>query len=172
MDQAPQPAADNDAPMAWIWSGVFVFVFFLLKFVTPWHQLAILEATGDDWKSLLWVVAGYTLPLTVGFAICGFILFRWIDHPEDRRMHPLALTAACIAVLAVCGYLAQDAGLGLPPATVAYQSGHPIVAIGLWVLRGYWNAYGWSLMLCALAIGGAVALQLEVTIGRRWPQAG
>ena len=71
------------------------------------------------------------------------------------------------SVLALCGFLAQAIGLGLLPNYAGMQlpGGPPFISLPVFVLSAYINSYSWPLMLCALVIGIACAVQAE-----RWLQ--
>jgi hypothetical protein len=104
-------------------------------------------------------VAGYTLPLTAGVALASVLFLRGafatMEHPGMRLLW-------VAGILFAAGLMAAYFGLGLLPAyEYRLPSGPPYISIPLWVLQGYFNTYGWTLMICACAIGIAIALHVD-----------
>jgi hypothetical protein len=72
-----------------------------------------------------------------------------------------AVAAAAAGVLAATGCLSGELGLGLAPDLGTHVEGGDIYAPLVWTISPYLSTYGWSLMICGIAIGIAVALQVE-----------
>jgi hypothetical protein len=154
--------------MKWVWIATFVVVALFGAAMTPWDVLRDLlanQGVSDEGGQLMAFVAGYTLPLTVGFGVCALLYLRGAHESADWRT--VAVVAAGILFLAGAG--AAELGLGLLPVYdngLPSAGGHPALRFVLWVLTGYFNSYGWPLMVCALALGCAAAAQVHVWI---WP---
>lgn len=151
-------------PMGIIWVTTFVVVGIGAGIFTSWQEIAAHliqnQGVGDEGATLLGFVAGYTLPLTMGFLILALLLLRETDL--ERHGWP-ALVLVPAAVPWLCGEAARALGLGLLPDYTYASSlelSWPFRPIAV-VLSAYFNAYGFGLMLCALAIGVALAVQVE-----------
>lgn len=158
----PTPAEQlRSVPPSAVWAATFAVVAVLGGFATPWETLQVLlknRGAGEEGASLLAFVAGYTLPLTAGFGVLAF----GILIGAYRGASPPAIGFTIGGVLFVAGLVSGYLGLGLlPDYTDVRPSGPPYAAVPLMVLTAYLNSYGWSLMLCALAIGTAAAFQAE-----------
>ena len=151
-------------PMGIIWRITFVVVGVGAGLFTSWQDIGVHliqnQGVGDEGAALLGFVAGYTLPLFVGFFILAFLAIKESDF--SRYGWPV-LVLALAFILWVCGEAARALGLGLLPD-------YTYVALGEWpaqlrplgyVLTAYFNSYGFGLMLCALALGVALAVQVE-----------
>jgi hypothetical protein len=160
-----QPTADassgGDVNMTVVWSAVAFIVLVFGGFATPWDTLSeLLQNRGpsEEQQSVMAFVAGYTLPLTV--ATLGLVYGGLAGWFEDVEPHVAAVIVGVVLIGA--GLAAASLGLGLlPNYSLAQVSGPPYIAIPLFALQGYFNAYGWALMLCSLALGAASALQLH-----------
>jgi hypothetical protein len=148
--------------MKWIWVIAFFVVVVVGGIMTPWQAIYSLLANkgvGDQGAVILSFVAGYTLPLTAAFGIIAYLFLTG----ANRGVGLTTQIALATIILAACGWVASDLGLGLLPD---YQGWDSISAPGfikfvIVVFSAYFNSYGLSLMLCALAIGTAVAIQIE-----------
>jgi hypothetical protein len=154
--------------MKWVWAAVFFVVVVFGGFMTPWqalqHLLQSRGAVGEEDASLIGFVAGYTLPLTAGVAVAAYLLLRGAFESWQGPYVALAVAG----ILAAAGLIAAYLGLGLlPDYEYRLPSGPPYVSIPLWVLQGYFNTYGWSLMICAAAIGLATALHVDAWLRSR-----
>ena len=148
----------RDISMKWIWGGVFIIIAFFGVGLTPWDVIAHLIANkgmGEEGIGLVSFVAGYTLPLTAGFGIIA--LFVLTKNPNQSLIPFHAIVAAGILYLA--GWVAAHLGLGLLPQYSRFTSEAVRPPLGplFFVLQGYFNTYGWSLMICALAISLSLA---------------
>lgn len=112
---------------------------------------------GEAGQEAIAYVAGFTLPLTIGITIIMFsILKGWHRRYELEKQIMIATV-----ILVACGFASWIFHLGLPPLYGQYISGPPRISIPLYVISAYLNSYGIELMICSLAIGTGVALQLE-----------
>lgn len=154
-------------PTKWMWVAVFFVIAVCNGLLTPWDSIRYLlehKGLGDDGNSLIAFVAGYTLPLSVGF---GVIVFLKLTGAESGISFPSQLFAAAV-ILYIAGEVARSLGLGLLPN----YGVRPSVSVPgyarplLIVLEAYFNTYGWPLMFSALAIGSASGIQVE-----RWLHA-
>jgi hypothetical protein len=147
--------------MGAVWGAVFFIVVVACRIFTPWDALQQLlenQGVGEEGKSLLAFVAGYTFPLTLGTGVLTFLFLR-------GAFRHASLGGAAIAVgviLGAAGLLARALGLGLLPdySGVTGVGGGPFRLLTL-VLGAYLNAYGWALALSAAAIGFASGMQVE-----------
>jgi len=152
--------------MRWVWLGVFILAALMLgRFDSGWDALHhVIEEHGklsDDDVSWLGFIAGYTLPLTVGFGVAVLIGLR---GGFDKMSMPGVLLSIA-AILFIAGAVAQAAGLGLLPSYALKAPSGPFYISALrWVLQGYFNTYGWPLMVAAAAIGSAAALHVHVVL--------
>jgi hypothetical protein len=160
--EAPGPEIN----MTLVWSVVAFVVIVVGGFATPWDTIqTLLENRGptDEQAQIVAFVAGYTLPLTA--ATFGLV-FAWLAGWFEDVEWPWHLVIIGV-VLFIAGALARELGLGLLPDYAGVTPhGPPYVAIPLFALEGYFNAYGSPLMLSAGAIGAGAALQ-----ARKWMQA-
>jgi hypothetical protein len=147
--------------MRWIWIGTFLVVVFILRVLDPVQAVEFLlmnQGIGDAGARAIAFVAGFTLPLSVGFFVIWFIVLRGLHRGHSGITQ--AIGAA--AILFVSGLFAKELGLGLLPVYPGrVVSGPPWITIPLYVLTGYLTSYGIELFICALAIGAAAALQVE-----------
>ena len=157
--------------LGWVWGAVAIGVLILAGGVTPWD--AILEVisnggVGEEQASLLGFVAGYTLPLCVGFTIIGV---AWITG-MGRGANPYVALAGMAFVLIACGWVAQELGLGQLPIPDAAGTGsmHPAARLLVAVLRGYVNQYGMGLALSSLLIAVGLTLTIAKQIVGEAPQ--
>lgn len=159
---APSPAADVN--MTLVWSGVVFVVFVFGGLATPWHVIGELIANqgpSEEQATVVAFVAGYTLPLTVAtFGLVYAAMAGWFDDVE-----PPMIGVIVGVVLIVAGIAANEFGLGLlPDFSTATVHGPPYIAIPAFALEGYFNTYGWALMLSSGAIGSAAALHVAKTV--------
>lgn len=155
--------------MKWIWIGAFIVVALFGYGLTKWEviqQLIENKGVGEEGSSMIAFAAGYTFPLTVAFGVITLIFLRG----RFSNMHPFAAIFLVAAILVTSEAIAADLGLGLLPA---YEGGPPIEGPGggqlparilAWALDGYFNTYGWPLMVSSLAIGFASGAQVHVWI--------
>ncbi len=149
--------------MKWVWMVVFLLVAIFGYGVTPWDAVrALLENQGisDEDAQLIAFVAGFTLPLTVGSGVCVYLFLQG----TFRSWHPVGVGFAVAGILFGSGGVAAQLGLGLLPSyanNLPDAGGHPVARLLGWVVQGYFNTYGWPLMVCSLAIGVACALQVH-----------
>ena len=160
----------RDGPRSWnltvVWGVTFCAGAVLGGFMTPWEALSSVlenEGAGDDGVTLIAFVAGYTLPLTAGFAVIFFIMLR--NSFEELMSGGFAVL--CGVILWVAGALAGVLGLGLLPDYRGVEIGFDLRFLVVRVLEAYFNSYGFALMLCSLVIAGASALQVD-----RWLVSG
>jgi hypothetical protein len=161
MESAQVPADDfRDVPMGVVWAAAFFVVAVVGGMLTPWDALAYLvenQGVGDEGSSMLWFVAGFTLPLAAGTAILTFAALR-----GAHRGAPAPGIALVVAVvLAGTGWLSGQLGLGLAPDLGTEPVGGGVYAPLAWALSAYFSTYGWSLMTCGIAVGIAGAIQAE-----------
>jgi hypothetical protein len=161
MQTAPVPADEFRAvPMGVVWAAAFFVVAVVGGFLTPWAALAHLvenQGVGDEGGNLLVFVAGFTLPLAAGTAILTFAALR-----GAHRGAPAPGIAFVVAVvLAGTGFLSGELGLGLAPDLGTEPVGGGVYAPLMWALSAYFSTYGWSLMICGIAVGVAAAVQAE-----------
>jgi hypothetical protein len=157
----PDEASEAKVNMTIVWSIVVFVVFVFGGIATPWDTIRDLLQNGgptDEQKTVLAFVAGYTFPLTLaagGLVYAGFA--GWFDGMEG----PYVLVTIA-AVLIGAGFLAAELGLGrLPQYSLEGIHGPIYIAVFAFALQGYFNAYGWALMLCAVAVGTGCALQIR-----------
>ncbi len=148
----------------WVWAATFAIVVLTLGVMGPWETLAsVLEnqGVGEDEATVLAFVAGYTLPLCLGASACTLLLLRGVHEGKDARG-----VAVCGAlILAAAGFIASELGLGLLPSYESRPPGAPpYIFIPLLVIGAYVNSYGWQLMVAGVAIGVAIAAQIDVWI--------
>ncbi|HEX7300281.1 MAG TPA: hypothetical protein VF257_14890 [Solirubrobacteraceae bacterium] len=147
--------------MTIVWSVVAFIVLVFGGFATPWQTISdLLENSGpsEEQQSVIAFVAGYTLPLTGATLVLVYAgLAGWFDDIDGPYV-----ALICGAVLIGAGLVAQYLGLGLLPR-YSYDNltGPPYIRVPLFALQGYFNTYGWALMLCSGAIGSACAVQLH-----------
>jgi hypothetical protein len=161
-DQTKSVPADDvrEISMGAVWGAAFFVVAVVGGVLTPWDALADLlvnQGVSDEGSELLAFVAGFTLPLAAGTAIIAFAALRGLY----RDMPAPAVAAVAAGVLAATGYLSGELGLGLAPDLGTHVEGGGIYAPLVWTISAYLSTYGWSLMICGIAIGIAVALQVE-----------
>lgn len=161
---APSKQVVRDGPRAWnltaVWGITFVVVAVLGGFMTPWEAIGSVlenEGAGDEGAELIAFVAGYTLPLTAGFAVIFFIMLR--NSFEELMSAGFVVLAGII--LWVAGALAGALGLGLLPDYSGVELGFDLRFLVVRVLQAYFNSYGFTLMLCSLVIAAASALQVD-----------
>jgi hypothetical protein len=146
--------------MKWVWIIVAAIVM-LCREITPWDIIIGLienQGVGEDEASLVAFVALYTLPLTAGFFLIAFLVLTG----KHSQFHWTTQLAGAAGILALTGFLARSLGLGLIPIYKSLDfGGHPVFVLPAYVLTAYLNSYGIPLMICALAIGSAAALQVE-----------
>jgi hypothetical protein len=146
--------------MKWVWIIVSVIVMLSIGF-TPWDVIINLiknQGVGGDEASLVAFVAGYTFPLTSGFFVIVFLVLTG----KYRQFSTPAQLVGAAGILALTGFFAHAFGLGLSPIYKPLDFGGPLYfVIPRYVLTAYLNSYGIALMICALAIGSAAALQVE-----------
>lgn len=148
-------------PSQWLWIGAFVIVAIFGYGLTPWEVIASLlesRGLGGDQQQQLAFAAGYTLPLTVGFAVITYLGLtgEFSQHSIYEQIGGAAI------ILAVCGWIAGELGLGLlPNYSGAYGTGPWYVRIPMLVLSAYFNSYGFGLMLSSLALGIAAAIEID-----------
>lgn len=154
-----------------IWVVTFFVVAILGGFFTPWETIERLIASrgvGEEEAALLAFIAGYTLPLTVGFGVIAFVALTGVAN----NFHPGVVAFGAALILLLSGRVAGELGLGLLPdyerlpytAKLARGPKPWPAQAGIFLLatlEGYFNTYGWPLMICALFIGGAGAIQVE-----------
>lgn len=151
--------------MKLVWIGVFVIVSLFGYGFTEWDAIEHLlrnKGVGDEGVGLIAFAAGYTLPLTVA---TGGLVFAYL-HGAMSGWHPYLTGFVVVSVLFGAGLLAAELGLGLLPEFDAGLpgGGHPVMRLVMWAVKGYFNTYGSPLMVCSIAIGTAVALQLDVWV--------
>ena len=143
----------------YVWIAVAVAVLILAYGMTPWDAIASVIATkgvDDEKASLIGFVAGYTLPLFVGFTIIGFI---WILG-LGKDMHPYAAWIGMAVILFLTGAIAHELGLSqLPvPDPTGTAGVHPLMRPLAAMLQGYVNQYGSSLVLASAVVAAGVTL--------------
>jgi hypothetical protein len=146
-------------PPTVLWIGAFIIVAIFGYGLTPWQVIESLMAEqgmGTGQQELMAFAAGYTLPLTVGFGVITYIAL------SGQAPHGPEKFAGAALILAACGWAAGELGLGLPPDyTGARGTGPAYVYLPMLVLSAYFNSYGFGLMLSALALGVASAVQFD-----------
>lgn len=159
---SPSTLADSirTIDMKWIWIATFVVVVLILNVFSPLETIKYLvenEGLGEAGASILGMAAGFTFPMTLGFAVIMFFLISgW--EPSWR---PESKLFAAGVVLFVSGFVADFLGFGLLPEYGQMMSGPAWLAFPLYVATGYLRSYGFELSVCAFAIGTAVAIQVE-----------
>jgi len=149
--------------MGWIWTITFVIVVVFGGVLTPWETIEYLIANrgmGEEGANLLAVAAGYTLPLTAGFSVIAFLVLAGIHKQFSFWAQVLGATI----ILWLAGEAARSLDLGLLPDYTGWSTvggGHWVVRLFAIVLGAYFTTYGWGLMVCAFAIGCAIAFQVE-----------
>jgi hypothetical protein len=148
--------------MKWVWIGVFLIVAIFGVGVTPWEAIrSLLESgggVGEEQAGLIAFVGGYTAPLTVGTGVAALL---WLRGAFKSWTGPWPIVGVA-GILAAAGIGAAYLGLGLLPVfDPGLPPGPPWVSLPIWVFRGYFNSYGWTLMICAVAIGLALALHAD-----------
>jgi hypothetical protein len=148
--------------MGLIWGIVFFIVVVFAGFGTPWEaieHLLVNGGVGDEGANLLAFVAGFTLPLTLGFGVITFLVVTGAHRAYDW---PWQLVGAA-AILWLAGEASRLFGLGLLPDYTGWNriSGPPFLRPLAVVILAYFNTYGWALMISAVAIGAGGALQIE-----------
>jgi len=150
-------------PTKVIWIAVLSIVVLFGGLMTPWDLIKQLIADGGIGESgvqILAFIAGYTLPLTVGFAVVLFLYLTGLN----RGHHIFTQILAVAVILLVAGFFSKALGVGLSPDYLANKTVNtpwwPVTLL-LFVLSAYVNSYGIPLMISALAIGGGVALNIE-----------
>jgi hypothetical protein len=161
-DRVPTPADGIRAiGMAWIWAFVWIVLAVALFGAEPWDAVRnALEASGptDEQKSVMAFVAGYTFPLTLAFF--GLTLAWLLGKARDAG--PWAIGLTIFGALVGSGALAAELGLGLLPSSEFKPvSGPAYIALPADALQAYANSYGLPLMVSALALGMAGAVQVE-----------
>ena len=146
----------------WIWSVVVFIVLTVGGIGTPWETIqSLLENQGptDEQSRLLAFVAGYTLPLTFGF---GLVVFLQITG-QMSNWSWYSVCGITAVILIAAGLVASYLGLGLvPDFSAARMRGGPLpIMLLVWVSEAYLFSYGWTLVLCSLAIGAASAIHTE-----------
>ena len=148
--------------MGWIWAITFFIVVVFGGILTPWEAIEHLisnQGLGEEGTNLLAFVAGYTLPLTAGFGVIAFLVVTGIRKKVNIGIQ---IVGAAV-ILWLAGEAARSLGLGLLPDYTGWVriSGYPYLRPLLIVLNAYFTTYGWALMICAFAIGCAIAFQVE-----------
>lgn len=152
--------------MGWIWGITFFIVTGILGILDPIQAIKYLmenQGLGEEGASVIAFVVGYTFPLTVGFSVIIYSVLTGSHYRYDTRQQ--ILIAAVI--LWVAGFLAQSFSFGLSPVYGWFPSGPLWIALPVYVLVGYFTSYGFVLMVCALVLGGALAIQVD-----RWLHGG
>ncbi len=150
--------------MGWVWFAVFVIVAIFGFGYTPWETIQHAlenQGSGDEGNTMIAFVAGYTLPLTLGFSILAFIAL--VQEESGTNLPGPVWFVIAGFILAFCGLLAQVFGLGLIPdyeSRDLYIAGPIYTKLLTFVLGAYFNTYGFGLMLCAFAIGCAAAMHV------------
>lgn len=143
--------------MKYVWGVVGFLVLVAVFGITPWDAISSM-VNGDSAQAVAFV-AGYTLPLTAG----TFVSVWWLLY-RSRRGDGLGIPDFVLvgAILWASGFAASFLGLGvLPDFAGSSVSGHPAYALLVTALRAYINQYGWALALSSMAIGSALALQVD-----------
>jgi hypothetical protein len=149
--------------IGWIWAAVAFFVLVvvlgILSPVEAIKSLVVNQGVGDEEVNILAFIAGFTLPLTVGFGIIAFFVLTGLNQPYDAYKQ----AGAAGIILIVSGLLSQVFSVGLQPdLTPQPMPSMPLpFAILFFALRAYYTSYGLPLMISALAIGTAAALHVE-----------
>jgi len=148
--------------MTWIWVAVLAIVLVFGGGFTPWDTLTtLLQHHGVDeaGAGVIGFVAGFTLPLTAGVFLIALLALTNL-FPNVQPPWGWVLIAV---ILAGSGAIAQALGLGLLPDYAG--TFRPEGPWAFWpleiVAQAYLNAYGWSLAVCAIAIGVAAAIHVE-----------
>jgi hypothetical protein len=137
--------------MGWIWGITSVIVFVFWGIHAQSGVLQQLQITDN----VNYFVAGYTLPLTVGFGVIAFLVLTGVAE----KVHPYLSITGAAAILLAAGEGARAFGLGLLPEYREPIGSGPLVFFR--VLQGYFSTYGWPLMICALVLGCVAAVQIE-----------
>lgn len=149
--------------LPWIWAGAFVIVGVFGYGMTPWDaiiQLIENNGVGDQGAYLLAFAAGYTLPATAAIGVIVALAYtgalRNVGLPGTVFLIALILGGAAI--------LSQFLGLGLivDLSNATWHSGPVWLSVFLFVLSAYLNAYGWPLMITAVALGIASGLHFGI----------
>ncbi|GAB3257168.1 hypothetical protein GCM10027456_34920 [Kineosporia babensis] len=143
----------------WVWLGVFILVAVLGGALTRWdtlRHLALEQETGPGGREIIVSVAAYTLPLTVGFALVAFIAFTL---KLSQLITPIFIGFTAL-VLWLTGLLARTLGVGLLPDYAEFEFTYDPRDLTGAVFAAYLNSYSYPLVLCALLIGTAGALQI------------
>lgn len=147
--------------MGWIWAFVFFIVAVGLGIFTPWgaiEHLLVNQGPGDEGTGLVAFVFGYTLPLSVGFTIIAYFVITGL---YEQYSVPSRLFWGGL-ILFLTGIASRTFGLGLPPSEIGTRVSGPVyVTLPVYVLSAYFNSYGFALMIIALVLGFAIALQIE-----------
>lgn len=148
-------------PMGWVWMGVFGAVVVVLGIADPFSAVRHLlenQGIGEEGASVLGFVAGYTLPLTVGFFLIGILFLN-----DAHKGHPVQEVVGTVGLIFFAsGLIASYLGLGLlPNFAVADVSGPAWVQLPVRALIGYASTYTLPLFVSAFLIGSAFAAQVR-----------
>ena len=162
MKTEPTPAdALRGINMRWIWITTFIVVVVILRVLDPLQAVEYLlenQGIGDAGARAISYVAGFTLPLTVGFFAIWLIVLMGLNRGHSWEKQSIGAAA----ILYASGLCAGQLGLGLQPIYPGQlASGSPWFTIPIYVLTGYLTSYGIELLVCALTISAAAALQVE-----------
>lgn len=154
--------------MKWVWIAAFVVVALFGFGMTQWEVIEHLienEGVGEEGASMLAFAAGYTFPLAAGSGIVAFLALRNVFD----QMYWASACLLVAGILLAAGALASELGLGLLPAydSIAPNVSHPALRLLAWTVGGYFNTYGWPLMVSAVAIGAATALHSDAYLRDR-----
>lgn len=149
--------------LPYIWAGAFVIVGVFGYGMTPWDAISQLiesEGVGAQEAYLLAFAAGYTLPATAAIGVIVALAHRGAF--QDAGLPGTVFLIAVI--LGVAAILSQFLGLGLivDLSNATWHSGPVWLSVFLFVFSAYVNAYGWPLMITALALGIASGLHFEI----------
>jgi hypothetical protein len=159
---ASRVPADDIRPvsMGVIWGVTFFVVTVVGGVLTPWDALTHLvenQGVGDEGANMLAFVGGFTLPLAAGSAILAFAGLRGAHQGVSAP----GVAFAIAVVLVATGWLSGELGVGLAPDLGTEPTGGGIYAPLMWAISAYFSTYGWSLMICGIAVGIAAAVQAE-----------
>lgn len=154
--QRTTPVLDRKQ-LRWAWVATALIVLIFGYGITDWTEIA--ETLAEGTAEVLAFTAGYTLPLTAGTGVStGLILY---NRRSPNPMDDSALLALVGVILIAAGLAASYLGLGLAPEFTWVPNAPLYIALPLMALMGYFNSYGWPLMLCSAAIGITSALHLD-----------
>jgi len=138
---------------AWMFTSVIVLVFG--RGLTPWEAIGRLvedQGVGSETAATIGFVAGYTIPMTVGFIAIFYFLLKVDMNDADLKQ----VTGVCVGIMIATAVASHLLGLGQILDLSTYYSGvHPALGVPAWVFASYFNVYGFPLMICSLAIAGS-----------------